>query len=160
MTHKTIGALLVMAAQAAAAQDTLPPDYSEERAVVCGDTAWRSFADGLLTRHKPQNPDEIMRVAHAYFCGKTPAQARAMRQHMPKRVSSAWVNVESDTSGMSYVAREQVEPQGGRAWDLFTSETNGNINITFTPDESCGGSILLKPYGHTWLITEVSIVCC
>lgn len=83
-----------------------------------------------------------------------------MRRHMPQRVSSAWLDLESNTSGMSYMAREQVEPQGGRAWDLATSETNGSINITFTPDVSCNGSILLKPYKHTWLITEVSIVCC
>ena len=157
---KIFCALLVMATQAAAAQDAFPPEYSEERTVVCGQTAWRNFADGLQTLHKPQNPDELRRVVHAYFCGKTPAQARAMRRHMPKMVGSAWLDLESNTSGMSYMAREQVEPQGGRAWDLATSETNVSINITFTPEASCNGSILLKPYKHTWLITEVSIVCC
>lgn len=126
----------------------------------CADAQWPMVSESLAAAAADREPADLTRLVRLLLCGHTRHDARALQQHMPRRLSQR-----SEQTGIigqfhGHIDRTDLLPLAGRAWSVWArAEHNGDVAVSFYPNEACAAVAVFRQTERAWLLVGLHEAC-
>lgn len=152
-------ALALVALVATAAEYPSIGIHGQDYPSACGTAEWADLEGALRTLATGRRPQQLVDLVRTYLCDEGPqADQRLQRRVAP------YVRVTSEETGIigqshSRMERASVQALGGRAWGAGVEAQEGQVWVSFAPNEACATSTGFRHGRQGWTLYALNEAC-
>lgn len=133
--------------------------HGQDYPSACGTAGWAELEGALRTRAEGRRPQQLVDLVRTYLCDEGPQADQRLQRWVAR-----YVRVTSEETGIvgqshSRMERASVQALGGRAWSAGVEAEDGQVWVSFAPNEACARSTGFRHGRRGWTLYALSEAC-